>query len=281
MCHSRVAFATLTYKDEALPPGGTLVKRHYQLWLKGMRKALKDPKALRFFLVGEYGSKSFRPHYHAALFGVSACVRGRTNHKLHKSRSCCSACNFVQDHWPHGEIDLGELTPHSASYIARYVVKKMTRKFDPRLINTSMYGPFLEGEFVRQPEFARMSLKPGIGALAVPAIGESLTSEYGCESIIKEGDVPGLLNRGRFGSLHLGRYLKRKIREELGHKDAEKTPESVSIERQMQMSQLYESALQNPKNEKKPFSQIFREINQQKIMNFDARLQFKKGNESL
>ena len=67
----------------------------------------------------------------------------------------------------------------------------------------------------RQPEFARMSRHPGIGALAVPVVASALGSRFGAKSVAQTGDVPTALMHGR-SSLPLGRYLRRKLREELG-----------------------------------------------------------------
>lgn len=77
-----VWFATITYNNAYAPkvltedpetgkkvPALSLRKRDFQLWMKRLRKAFPDTK-IRFFASGEYGSETFRPHYHAILFGL-------------------------------------------------------------------------------------------------------------------------------------------------------------------------------------------------------------------
>lgn len=69
--HSKKAvFLTLTYDNEHLPVlvnvntgqgTPTLQKRDLQLFLKRLRKAFKG-KELRYYAVGEYGSRTLRPH---------------------------------------------------------------------------------------------------------------------------------------------------------------------------------------------------------------------------
>ena len=70
MEHEASCFITLTYNDENLPNPPVVSKREAQLFIKRLRKLLY-PKLFRYYIVGEYGDKSNRPHYHALLFGVS------------------------------------------------------------------------------------------------------------------------------------------------------------------------------------------------------------------
>lgn len=93
---------------------------------------------------------------------------------------------------------VGQLTEQSAQYIAGYVVKKMTRPEDKRL-------------FGRGPEFARMSLRPGIGAHAIPDVA-SVMMQYKLEN---RGDVPVGLRHGP-KERPLGRYLRRQLRLQVG-----------------------------------------------------------------
>lgn len=190
--HELSCFPTLTYSPENVPTLGngaqTLDPRHTELWLKRLRSKLGTKRPVRYYLVGEYGDRTQRPHYHAALFGVAACEKA-----------------LIESAWGMGMVYVGELTPESAQYIAGYVTKKMTAKDDSRLNG-------------RHPEFARMSLRPGIGAHSVPAIASALNTVHGAALVAQGQDVPLSLNHGR-KSLPLGRYLRRKLREEMGFDD--------------------------------------------------------------
>lgn len=183
-CHGDSSFVTLTYDDEHLPAQGTLVPKHAQDWLKRLRLAI-EPRRIRYYLVGEYGDESWRPHYHAAVFGLSPLEE-----------------DTVRSTWGMGHITLGTLTPASASYIAGYVTKKIGKKADASLAN-------------RHPEFQRMSLKPGIGALAMQDMSIALQSDAGLDWVLQEGDVPLQFQEAR-NVKSLGRYLRQKLRQDMG-----------------------------------------------------------------
>ena len=81
--HESSYFVTLTYDDEHVPvtyysenvdgearSGLTLRARDLQLFMKRLRKE-HSYERLRFFACGEYGSNSYRPHYHAIIFGLT------------------------------------------------------------------------------------------------------------------------------------------------------------------------------------------------------------------
>lgn len=68
--HSKMAYLTLTFNDESIIKNGpNLVKREMQLFLKKLRKALNGRK-IRYFIVGEYGPRNLRKHYHVILYNV-------------------------------------------------------------------------------------------------------------------------------------------------------------------------------------------------------------------
>lgn len=179
---------------------------------------------VRFFAVGEYGDRSERPHYHAALFNFPTCVRGRTLRLPGATRPewdlCCPQCRLVGRAWQKGDIDLGNLEPHSAQYVAGYVTKKMTGVHDERLLG-------------RYPEFARMSLRPGVGHGILPRIAAVLVEHNIPVSSI---DVPSVLRHGT-KMMPLGRYLRRKLRLLIG-KD-ERCPDEVLQALQEEMQKLY------------------------------------------
>lgn len=206
--HAESSFLTLTYSPEKLPEGGTLVPSHMTDFLKRLRKSIY-PHKLRYFYVGEYGDISHRPHYHMALFGLGSRLKN------------------LDKIWQNGFVYSGDLTMDSAQYIAGYVTKKMTSKDDPRLNG-------------RHPEFARMSLKPGIGALAIPDLRATLESERGAYLMESHNDVPSILKH--HGKKHpLGRYLTTKLRSVYGFKNT-KTPEENLWKKEVEMHQLYEEA---------------------------------------
>lgn len=207
------AFVTLTYSDEWLPfvdaekTKATLVPEHLQKWLKRMRKVL-SPAKIRFFGVGEYGQMGKRrdvwhPHYHVAVFGLASCVYGdsRFGPRLHCN---CVNCSVVKFTWRFGTSHLGHVEPKSAQYLAGYTLKNM-RRFD----NVQLQG--------RYPEFARMSLRPGIGAGAADQVRES----YERYALVEDVGVQASLAHGK-KVYPLGTYLRNRIAVSLGVEDVQK-----------------------------------------------------------
>lgn len=70
--HDKAVFITLTYNDENLIMGEypTLYKPHAVKFIKDLRHRISGK--IKFYLVGEYGTHTKRPHLHAILFNVSA-----------------------------------------------------------------------------------------------------------------------------------------------------------------------------------------------------------------
>lgn len=204
--HEQKSFITLTYSDGTV---NSLDPAHIRDWLKRLRRRV-EPGRVRYFCVGEYGDQSQRPHYHAALFGYPCCSAGMV-----VGGACqCRACLGVRETWGRGHVFVGTLEPRSAQYVAGYVTKKMTSKEDARL-----HG--------RYPEFARMSLKPGIGADAMWNVA-SVMMQYKLE----DRNVPLALNHGG-RELPLGRYLRRKLRRMLGHAEDSDVAELEELENEL------------------------------------------------
>ena len=129
-------FITLTYDTRFVPITKrgflTLDKRDVQLYFKRLRKAHPKEVVIKYYLAGEYGSKTFRPHYHIILFNADIEL-------IHKA-------------WDKGEVHIGELTEASAAYTAKYINKG---KIIPMHKNDD-----------RLPEFSLMSKKLGLNYLS-------------------------------------------------------------------------------------------------------------------
>lgn len=136
--HKVACWSTLTYDEDHLPP--TLDKRHLQLFFKRLRKYQK----VRFLACGEYGELTYRPHYHAILFGIA------------------EGDPIVQKVWPYGFAQTHSLSDAAVAYVAGYVSKKLgtieaaDERVDPRTGEVYNY----------QPPFLQASRRPGIGSNA-------------------------------------------------------------------------------------------------------------------
>jgi hypothetical protein len=163
--HSPMAslFITLTYNNENLPENASLSPRDLRKYIDTTRKTSYGK--FRYFAVGEYGDKSFRPHYHMIAFNVghSTAVQQAFAEKWNKG-------------FTHIEPIMD--STQCAGYVAAYCTKKMTTSEDPRL-KDGMY-----------PEFARQSRNPPIGAPLFHKMVDELKTEKGSHVIAQYCDVP-------------------------------------------------------------------------------------------
>jgi len=144
--HDASSFLTLTYDDDHLPKDGGLRKRDLQLFMKRLRK-WHGQSGLRFYGCGEYGSDSWRAHYHVLLFNLD--FEDKVFYKNSGSGEPLFKSASLQKIWTDGESYIGAVTPQSCAYVARYVLKKVGKEITP-------HGC--------EPEFAVRSMRPGIGA---------------------------------------------------------------------------------------------------------------------
>lgn len=200
--HGDHCVATLTYSNDFGPVSNSLRPDQVQRWLKRLRDHAESK--LRFFLCGEYGDEGERPHYHVVLYGLGLPPEHVPDH-----RCKCSTCALIRRTWFLGHVYVDSLTWESAQYVCGYVVKKMTRRDDSRLKG-------------RHPEFVRMSRKPGLGATAMEDVATTLSDRVGAAAVSSLGDVPVVLQQGKT-KLPLGRYLRRRLRHEMGATDLRET----------------------------------------------------------
>lgn len=128
-------FLTMTYDESSVPVSEdgllTLCKRDVQLFTKRLRKenAFHVDWPLRYYTVGEYGTRTSRPHYHSIMFNLATELHAR-----------------ITDIWQHGNIYVGDVKPASIHYVTKYVINR-----------PGVYTG-------REPPCAMMSKRPGIGA---------------------------------------------------------------------------------------------------------------------
>lgn len=155
--HEQNIFTTITYSDENLPYGETLVKKHMQDFLKRLRKRHPSNK-IRVFYCGEYGDTTDRPHYHALLFNYEPSDKEQI---AKKDGKIIYRSDKLDEIWGLGHINFGDVTFQSAAYVAGYVTKKITGP--PAKEHYEWTDPET-GEIIdRLPEFCHSSMKPGIG----------------------------------------------------------------------------------------------------------------------
>lgn len=170
-----VWFITLTYDDDHVPgmivktgeimrkvqytwkPGEKrpssvqiLLYEDIQKFLKRLRKAYKGK--LRYFVAGEYGEQTARPHYHMILYGWRP-TDLKNLYKIHHNGYYTS--KWLSDIWGMGQIQIAQAVPETYRYVAGYVTKKMY-EIDGKKANAYY-------ELGQTKPFACMSLKPGLG----------------------------------------------------------------------------------------------------------------------
>lgn len=135
-------FLTLTYSDQHRP--GILQYDDAAKFLKRLRKQ-HPPESVRFFLVGEYGEKFGREHWHLNIFSqVKLSYRYGRQH-------------IAQ--WPSGAVFAGTLTRRSMGYVASYSQEK-----DPPILQASR--------------------RPGLGANGIMRLASRIAKLYpACETV--------------------------------------------------------------------------------------------------
>lgn len=168
--YSSNMFVTLTYADEHLPLKYSLRHRDFQLFMKRLRQRVKgedvvstsikwgkrkgaklvEHRPVRFFMCGEYGGQTGRPHFHALLFNTR--FRDLTPWRKDLFRS-----KTLEGVWTYGHSEVGIFTPGRAAYVAGYVLKKAERRVNDLIVRET-------GEVVeRAPEYRRCSRSIGRG----------------------------------------------------------------------------------------------------------------------
>ena len=166
-------FLTLTYKDEYLPSqscvnqltgevykGFTVKKEDMQLFWKRVRNKKKWKNLqIKYLNCMEYGSQTHRPHGHAIVFNLPLDITKFKKMGVNDWGDPYWTTDELDNCWyddetekPLGHITIGRVTWKSASYVARYNLKKLLNKD-----NDEWYH--LQGI---QPEYVSMSNNIGL-----------------------------------------------------------------------------------------------------------------------
>ena len=154
------SFLTLTYSDDKIPmsyyadpetglalPCYSLDKRDLQLFWKRLRKSL--PNKIRYFACGEYGAETWRPHYHAIVFGYWP-----DDFRVYERKDTTTyyTSDSLRSIWSKGNVIVASVNFDTCAYVARYTAKK-----------ASTVGEEFYYEHNLEPPFLAMSRRPGIG----------------------------------------------------------------------------------------------------------------------
>lgn len=128
--HSFSSFVTLTYDDSTLPIAdcgrSTLVKSDVQKFFKRVRK--RTLNKIKYYACGEYGPRSFRPHYHAIVFSAGT--------------------KALVESWDYGHVRIDPVNPATIAYVTGYCNKPQIRFSDDRLHEFSLMSKGLGSSYL-------------------------------------------------------------------------------------------------------------------------------------
>lgn len=157
-------FLTLTYAEDP----GDLVPKDLQDWLKRLRRfqdgCYDGLLPVRYYNVGEYGERTGRAHYHSIIFNLIP-----------------DTVLALPRLWGHGHVHVGKVSEASIGYVTSYVINRFNSPG-------------------REPPFATMSKKPGLGnCYLTPSMVE----------FHRDGNVDFVSRNGR--KAHMARYYRDRI----------------------------------------------------------------------
>ena len=250
-----MAFLTLTYIEKYLPgpPGiygmGSLRKEDIEKFMKRLRfNVWKRYKIrIRVHLVGEYGSKKRRPHYHLIIYGIEerlAELEAYRAWSVETDQDQTRNENIPDEIYKRlpgreffGSIKSLPVEEGCSAYITKYILKGHTSED-----NWNNSYPTDD----REREFAFMARNPGIGSGGARRIARRLkaykmyyreypeTNHWGEEGTPTDEIkyIQKWKDGKKAGTYRIGRYLRQKILEEMGVvPDRDKTEQRLHRER--------------------------------------------------
>lgn len=154
-------FLTITYENSCLPmvhPASGEVLDHATLFKNDVVQFLKSLRwhwqnkynhvGIRFFMAGEYGDISMRPHYHMIVFNLP--LFDLKKYQTSALGDIYYTSEELNKIWHKGYIVVGNVTQASAGYTARYTLKKIGQPVN------------IYDTLNILPEYVNMSRRPGI-----------------------------------------------------------------------------------------------------------------------
>lgn len=120
--HDNSCFITLTYDDDHLESNEIIVE-HIQKFIKRLRKRLGSKK-IKYMYSCEYGTKTYRPHFHILIIGYIPRNMKHVRTTLKGSKLYTSP--DIEKLWDKGYHSIGEANEKTAYYIAAYALKGRT-----------------------------------------------------------------------------------------------------------------------------------------------------------
>lgn len=150
---SSALFVTLTYSPESVPITTkgymTLKKEDVQWFIHKLRK-ITDKKyknektTIKYYACGEYGSHTFRPHYHIIIFGADPNLISKAWRRFNQESGKTEDI---------GTIHIGEVSGASIGYTLKYINKPSRipiHKNDDRIKEFSLMSKRLGANYINE-----------------------------------------------------------------------------------------------------------------------------------
>ncbi|UPW40864.1 replication initiator protein [Sigmofec virus UA08Rod_6451] len=155
---SSCIFLTLTYNNDNLPSDGNLHYDDFQKFMKRLRRKLPKGHKITYFVACEYGTKTFRPHFHAIIYDLPLTFlsdskffcTSRSDKRIKIYRSPA-----IEKIWNKGYCSFTKVEkrdPRAFGYVSGYLISKKNKRHFSDVSSRGL-----------TPENHHMSLKPCIG----------------------------------------------------------------------------------------------------------------------
>lgn len=198
-------FVTLTYNEDTLPADENLQKNACTLFIKRLRRAQerKIPKKynekiwyklrskavyrypekrkeyqLRYYLVGEYGEKFGRPHYHMILFNLFPSLLGKLQDWVDPDTGEIKQLCDLEGAWSNGNIFIGEVNQQSIHYVTKYMLQNQQTEKEVKPFAHMSRRPYIGHKYLTE-EIKKYHLKNEQNKITYPdGIQQALPKIY-------------------------------------------------------------------------------------------------------